>query len=94
MPGKAELVARIVFETGMPKAHAARALEILVDALQEWVAAGERVAIPGLGIFYATERAGRKARNPQTGGEVTLPPTRIARFRPAKEFKELLAAKR
>lgn len=90
MPGKAELVARISFETGMPKAHAARAVEIIVDALQEWVAAGERVAIPGLGVFYASERAGRKARNPQTGEEVELPPTRVVRFRPAKEFKELL----
>ncbi len=90
MPGKAELVSRIVFETGMPKAHAARAVEILVDALQEWVAAGEKVAIPGLGIFYASQRAGRKARNPQTGEELHLPPVRVARFRPAKEFKELL----
>lgn len=94
MPGKAELISRIVFETGMPKAHAARAVEIVVDALQEWVAAGERVAIPGLGIFYASERASRRARNPQTGEEVQLPPTRVARFRPAKEFKELLNAKR
>lgn len=94
MPGKAELVSRIVFETGMPKAHAARAVEIVVDALQEWLAAGERVAIPGLGVFYASQRAGRRARNPQTGEEVELPPTRVARFRPAKEFKELLNAKR
>lgn len=94
MPGKAELVSRIVFETGMPKAHAARAVEIVVDALLEWVAAGERVAIPGLGVFYASQRAGRRARNPQTGEELELPPTRVARFRPAKEFKELLNAKR
>lgn len=94
MPGKAELVSRIVFETGMPKAHAARAIEILVDALQEWVTAGEKVAIPGLGIFYASERSARKARNPQTGEELQLLPVRVARFRPAKEFKEILNAKR
>ncbi|MGC8917145.1 MAG: HU family DNA-binding protein [Thermoanaerobaculum sp.] len=94
MAGKAELVSRIVFETGMPKAHAARAVEILVDAICEWVAAGERVAVPGLGIFYASERAGRKVRDPNTGEEVQLPPVRVARFRASKEFKELLNPKR
>ncbi|MCX7895118.1 MAG: HU family DNA-binding protein [Thermoanaerobaculum sp.] len=94
MPGKAEIVSRVVFETGMPKAHAARALEILVDALQEWVAAGERVAIPGLGVFYASERVVGKRRNPQTGEQLPPRPVRVARFRPAKEFKELLNAKK
>lgn len=94
MPGKAELVARIVFETGMPKAHAARSLEIVVQALQEWVAAGEKVAIPGLGIFYASLRASRQGKNPLTGEEMVFPATRVARFRPAKELKELLNSQR
>lgn len=87
MPGKTELVERIAFETGMPKAHAARALEVMVDAVSEWLHAGERVAIPGLGSFYTSERAARQVRNPRTGESVMVAASRSVRFRPGKELK-------
>lgn len=88
MPGKTELVERIAFETGMPKAHAARALEVMVDAVNEWLGAGERVAIPGLGSFYTSERPERQVRNPRTGAMTTVAPSRAVRFRPGKELKD------
>lgn len=88
MPGKTELVERIAFETGMPKAHAARALEVMVDAVNEWLSAGERVAIPGLGSFYTSERPARLVRNPRTGAVTSVAPSRAVRFRPGKELKE------
>jgi DNA-binding protein HU-beta len=34
---------------------------------------GERVAIPGLGVFGVKERKAKKARNPRTGEEVVIP---------------------
>ena len=70
MPGKTELVERIAFETGLPKAHAARAIEVAVDAVSEWLRAGEKVVIPGLGSFYTSERPAREVRNPRTGAPV------------------------
>lgn len=88
MPGKTELVERIAFETGMPKAHAARALEVMVDAVNEWLGSGERVAIPGLGSFYTSERPERQVRNPRTGAMTTVASSRAVRFRPGKELKE------
>lgn len=88
MPGKTELVERIAFETGMPKAHAARALEVMADAINEWLAAGERVVIPGLGSLYTSERSERKVRNPRTGAVSVAGPSRTIRFRPGKELKE------
>ncbi len=88
MSGKTELVERIAFETGMPKAHAARALEVMVDAVNEWLAAGERVVIPGLGSFYTSERPERQVRNPRTGAMTSVAPSRAVRFRPGKELKE------
>ncbi len=87
MAGKTELVERIAFETGLPKAHAARAIEVMVDALVEWLQAGDRVAIPGLGSFYTSERPAREVRNPRTGGLVRVAPSRAVRFRPGKELK-------
>jgi len=88
MAGKTELVERISFETGLPKAHAARAIEVTIDALMEWLRDGERVTIPGLGSFYTSERPAREVRNPRTGGAVQVAASRTVRFRPGKELKE------
>jgi len=90
MAGKTELVDRIAFETGMPKAHAARAIEVLVDTLGEWLQSGERVVIPALGSFYASERPAREARSPRTGELVHVAATRTVRFRPGKELKAIV----
>ncbi len=93
MAGKTELVERIAFETGMPKAHAARAIEVMVDTLGEWLQAGERVVIPGLGSFYASERPARDARSPRTGEIVHVAASRTVRFRPGKELKGAVSRK-
>lgn len=93
MPGKTEIVERIAFETGMPKAHAARAIEVMVDTLAEWLQADERVTLPGFGSFYTSLRAGREVRNPRTGGIVQVAASRTVRFRPGKELKGLLSRK-
>ena len=85
MAGKTELVDRIAFETGLPKAHAARAIEVMIDTMAQWLGAGERVAIPGLGSFYTSDRPAREVRNPRTGELVSVSASRTVRFRPGKE---------
>ena len=87
MAGKTELVERIAFETGMPKAHAARAVEVTLDALVEWLRSGDRISLPGFGSFYTSDRPGREVRNPRTGEMLQVAPSRTVRFRPGKELK-------
>jgi DNA-binding protein HU-beta len=87
MAGKTELVDRIAFETGLPKAHAARAIEVMIDTMAQWLGSGERVAIPGLGSFYTSDRPARQVRNPRTGELVSVSASRTVRFRPGKELK-------
>jgi len=93
MPGKSEIVERISFETGMPKAHAARAIEVMIDALSEWLQTDERVTLPGLGSFFVSERPSRQVRNPRTGGMVNVAASRTVRFRAGKELKGLVNRK-
>jgi len=90
MAGKSDIIERIAFETGMPKAHAARAIEVMVDAIGEWLQQGDRVVVPGLGSFYVSERPPRQVRNPRTGETVSMAASRTARFRPGKELKAML----
>jgi DNA-binding protein HU-beta len=93
MAGKTELVERIAFETGLPKAHAARAIEVMIDTMAQWLASGDRVAIPGLGSFYTSDRPARQVRNPRTGEMVSVSASRTVRFRPGKELKSAVSPK-
>jgi len=90
MPGKSDIIERIAFETGMPKAHAARAIEIAIDAIAEWLQGDERVTLPGLGSFYTSNRPARTVRNPRTGSLVPVAASRTVRFRAGKELKALV----
>jgi DNA-binding protein HU-beta len=51
------------------------------------IASGERVTIPGLGVFGVKERRARKGRNPRTGEEIVIPSKKTVVFRPAKSLQ-------
>ena len=52
--------------------------------------AGEEVRLTGFGVFVVATRAGGKGRNPQTGEEITIKPSKTPRFRPGKQLKDSL----
>jgi DNA-binding protein HU-beta len=85
---KAELVAKVAAEAGVTKAAAERCVNAFVAALTDALAKGERVALPGLGVFNVKERKARKGRNPRTGEEITIPARKVVVFSPAKALKE------
>ncbi len=85
---KAELVAKVATQAGITKASAERCVNAFVDALTGALEKGERVALPGLGVFSVKERKSRKGRNPKTGEEITIPARKVVTFHPAKSLKE------
>ena len=52
--------------------------------------AGDEVRLTGFGVFVVAQRAGGKGRNPQTGAEITIKPSKQPRFRPGKQLKDAL----
>ncbi|MEJ7556418.1 MAG: HU family DNA-binding protein [Aquificaceae bacterium] len=85
---KAELVSAIAKGAGITKKQADAALKSAIQAVSEALKKGERVAIPGFGIFVVRTRAERKGRNPRTGAEIKIPARKVVTFRPAKELRE------
>jgi DNA-binding protein HU-beta len=85
---KAELVAKIAEEAKVKKSEAERCLNAFVNALAEALEKGERVALPGLGVFNVRERKERKGRNPRTGEPMIIPARKVVTFSPAKALKE------
>jgi DNA-binding protein HU-beta len=85
---KAELVTAIAKGAGLTKKQADAALKAAVEAVSNALKKGERVAIPGLGIFTVRERAARKGRNPRTGAVINIPARKVVVFKPAKDLRE------
>ena len=85
---KAELVSAIAKGAGITKKQADAALKATINALSSALKKGERVAVPGLGIFAVRTRAERKGRNPRTGAEIKIPARKVVVFRPAKDLRE------
>jgi DNA-binding protein HU-beta len=78
----------------LPKKVTKELLNMFLEAIEEQVIAGTKARIDKLGILDAKDRAARKARNPQTGEEISLPASKKVSFRPAKSLKEQVVAKR
>jgi DNA-binding protein HU-beta len=62
----------------------------VLDAIQDAVAKGDKVAITGFGVFEKSERPARTARNPATGASIDVPASSVPKFRPGADFKALV----
>lgn len=85
---KAELIAKVAEKAGLKKAEAERAVNATIEALAEVLTKGERIAIPGLGVFNVKQRKERKGRDPKTGKEIKIPARKVVVFTAAKSLKE------
>jgi len=94
MAGKAELVEAIAGDAGLSKKDATAALDAMINTITGSLKKGERVAIPGLGIFSVADRKARTGINPQTKAKIKISASKAAKFRAGKELKDLLNRKR
>jgi len=85
---KAELVSAVASKAGITKKDADAAIKAAVEAITEALKNGERVAIPGFGIFTVRERSARKGRNPRTGDVIEIKARKVVVFRPGKQLRE------
>ncbi|HVW81260.1 MAG TPA: HU family DNA-binding protein [Mycobacteriales bacterium] len=88
---RAELIDAIRDRLGADKRTAEDAVDAVLDTIQRAVAAGERVAITGFGVFEKVERAARTGRNPRTGATVKVKATAVPKFRPGTHFKGVVS---
>lgn len=73
---------------GGTKVQAEEIVNTIFDGIVSTLAKGEEVSIAGLGIFSVKDRAARMARNPKTGETVSVPATKVPKFRAAKALKD------
>jgi DNA-binding protein HU-beta len=88
---KADLIERV--QTSRPdlsKRQVSEVVDAVFDNLVRAIRKDKRFSMPGFGTFTVKRRAGRVGRNPQTGAEIQIAPTKTVGFRPAPELKKAL----
>ncbi|MBV8976163.1 MAG: HU family DNA-binding protein [Alphaproteobacteria bacterium] len=87
---KNDLIQKLSDTTGLAKNDAMKAVEGVFSLIEQALKAGDEVRLTGFGVFAVAQRAGGKGRNPQTGEEITIKPSKQPRFRPGKQLKDAL----
>lgn len=84
---KAELVANISKEAKIPKAAAEKALNAFASSVMKALKKGDKLTLTGFGTFSVAKRRARAGRNPQTGKEIRIPATKVAKFKAGNLLK-------
>jgi DNA-binding protein HU-beta len=84
---KAELIAGIGKEAKISKASAEKALNAFTNTVMKALKKGDKLALTGFGTFSVAKRRARTGRNPQTGREIKIPATRVAKFKAGNLLK-------
>jgi DNA-binding protein HU-beta len=84
---KADLMTRIAKDAEISKRQAAKALDALMDGMQEALSKGDRITLMGFGTFSVVARSARKGRNPRTGLAIFIPPGKTAKFKAGKGLR-------
>ena len=88
---KADLIERVQgARPDLSKRQVALLVDVVFEQLVRAIRKDKRFSMPGFGTFTVKRRAGRVGRNPQTGAEIRIAPTKTVGFKPAPELKKAL----
>lgn len=87
---KADLVKSMAEKSELTKADSEKALNALIETIEEALTQGDKVQLVGFGSFEVKERAARKGRNPQTKEEIMIEASKAPIFKSGKALKDML----
>jgi len=87
---KADLIQAVGEKLACSNAEAQRAVEAVLDSVEQGLVAEKRVQLTGFGTFEVRQRQARVGRNPKTGMPINIPASTTVGFRPGKAFKNLV----
>ncbi len=87
---KADLVEKMAEKANMTKANAERALNAFLESVEATLVKDGKLTLTGFGTFAVESRQERKGRNPRTGEEITIPASKVVKFKPGKLLKDAI----
>ena len=88
---KADLIQKVQYaRPDLSKRQVSDVVDACFEHLARAIREDKRFSMPGFGTFVVKRRAGRVGRNPKTGAEIQIAPTKTVGFKPAPELKKAL----
>ena len=87
---KNDLVSMVADRSDLTKADAGKAVDALFESITQAMRQGDDVRIVGFGTFSVANRAASTGRNPQTGETISIPASRVPKFKAGKALKDSL----
>lgn len=88
---KAELIDAIAGKADQSKETVSAVLDAFEATIVAGVAGGEKIMLPGFLSFEKGHRAARTGKNPQTGAEIQIAATDVAKVKIGSKFKAAVA---
>jgi integration host factor subunit alpha len=84
-------LAAILSEKGLfPAVKSAEFVDFFFEAMVEALERGEKIRIPGFGIFNVRGKKARLGRNPKTGKKIEISARRVVSFKPSGVLRKAL----
>jgi DNA-binding protein HU-beta len=84
---KQDLIEAVAKSTGLSKRGAAGAVDATIGSITKGIKKEKRLALSGFGTFTVRKRKARTGRNPRTGEEIKIGPSKTVGFKPAPGLK-------
>ena len=91
---KVELVEKVASKAEITKVEASKVVNAALESITEGLAADGMVVLIGFGTFEVRTRSAREGRNPRTGEKIKIAATKVPAFKPGKDMKAAVAAKK
>ena len=85
---KTEFVDFIAEKHDTSKVEAKKALDMVLTSITEALENGDEVNLTGFGKYFIVHKEAGEARNPSTGGTITVPAHDVPKFSFSKAFKD------
>ena len=89
---KQEFVDQVASSSGLGKGEAAKAVDAVLDTIQETLGRGGEISFTGFGKFSVADRGARQGVNPQTGERIQIAASRVPRFSAGSQLKSAVKA--
>ena len=85
---KSEFVDRVADRSGLGKGEADKAVNAVLETIEEVLTRGGDISFTGFGKFSVADRGARQGVNPQTGERIQIAASRVPRFSAGSALKK------
>jgi DNA-binding protein HU-beta len=87
---KSELISAIADKSGMKKVDCENVLNSIINTVTYTLKGGGDIRLVGFGTFSVANRKASKGRNPSTGEEISIPASKVPKFKAGQTLKSVV----